>query len=131
MKKAVFRYIMDKIITLYQRCFNLKNAIFLRIDHEDATVVIVYEVTQPNGTKYILKICQRPMDYACELYFLNHFATKLPVPRIIKLIEPGIGYHGAILMQHLPGTLLKVAEFTDTLAYELAIVSCMIICDII
>ena len=54
-----------------------------------------------------------------EAYFLNFFADKLPVPRIIQLVEPEAHIHGAILMEYLPGTLLRTVDFTDALAYEM------------
>jgi len=109
---------MDHIISLYQQRFNLKNARFTRIEHEDAMVAIVYKVTQANSAPLILKICVRPHDYAHELYFLKYFADRLPVPRIVDVMQPQTNISGAILMECLPGTLLKVAECTDALAYE-------------
>jgi len=109
---------MDNFIALYQQRLNLQDATLTRIDHEDATVAIVYKVTQSTGTPLILKICVRPNDYAHELYFLKHFADFLPVPRIIDVVQPQPDIHGAILMECLPGTLLKAAHFTDALAYE-------------
>jgi Ser/Thr protein kinase RdoA (MazF antagonist) len=92
---------------------------FSRIDHDDAMVAIVYKVAEPNGTQLLLKICERPNDYLREVYFLQFFADKLPVPRIIQLVEPEANIHGAILMEFLPGTLLKTVDFTDSLAYEM------------
>lgn len=105
-------------VTFYQQHLNLHNAIFSCIEHADAMVAVVYKITQPNGTQLILKICERLNDYLREVYFLKFFADKLPVPRIIQLVEPEIGVHGAILMEYLPGTLLTTTDFTDALAYE-------------
>ena len=110
---------MDKLIPLYQQRLNLQGATFSRIDHEDAMVATVYRVTQPNGAQLILKICTRLKDYLCEVYFLKHFADKIPVPRIIQVVPPDTGIHGAILMQCLPGELLKIADFSEALAYEM------------
>lgn len=109
---------MNNFIASYQEHLNLQSATFSRIDHEDATVASVYKVTLPTGAELILKICTRIKDYLHEVYFLNHFARILPVPRIIKVVQPEIGIDGAILMEHLPGSLLKIADFTDALAYE-------------
>ena len=110
---------MDNLITLYQERLDLKDSLFSRIDHDDAMVAIVYKVTLPNGTEFILKICSSTNDHLREIYFLKHFAGKLPVPRIINVVPPEIDLHGAILMEYLPGRLLKMADFTDELAYEM------------
>ncbi len=110
---------MHALINWYQNNLHLKDATFSRIDHDDAMVAVVYKVTQPNDRELILKVCERPNDYLREKYFLKFFADKLPVPRIIQLVEPEANIHGAILMEYLPGTLLKTMDFTDALAYEL------------
>jgi Ser/Thr protein kinase RdoA (MazF antagonist) len=110
---------MDNRITLYQDLFNLQNADFVRIEHDDAMVAIVYRIMKPDGTQLILKISTRDEDYRREVYFLNYFADKLPVPRIVKALEPQGDVHGAILMECLPGVLLKAAELTDALGFEI------------
>ena len=109
---------MDNLISLYQKQLDLQYATFSRIDHEDATVAIVYIITKPSGEKLILKICPRANDYFNEIYFLNFFATKVPVPRIVNIVEPKENLYGAILMEHLPGTLIQPETFTTSLAYE-------------
>lgn len=108
-----------QMIDIYQKLLNLQTATFSQIDHEDAMVAVVYKLAQPNGEQLILKVCDRPNDYLREVHFLKHFAEILPVPKIIEVVEPSEGIHGAILMQCLPGTLLKREELTETLAYEL------------
>lgn len=110
---------IDNLIPLYQEHLNLHNSVFSHIDHEDAMVAIVYKVTQSNREQLILKICDRPNDYSREMYFLKHFAGILPVPKIIQSVEPAEGIHGAILMECLPGNLLKAEELTEALAYEI------------
>ncbi len=110
---------MDNLITLYQQRLNLQHSTFSRIDHDDAMVAIVYKLTQPNGENLILKICSRPHDYLREVYFLQHFADRLPVPHIIQIMPPQTDISAAILMECLPGTLLKITDFTDALAYEM------------
>ncbi len=110
---------MDDLIILYRQRLNLQSATFLRIDHEDAMVAIVYKVKLPSGTQLILKICTRVKDYLREVYFLKHFADILPVPRIIQVVQPEAGIYGAILMECLHGTLLKATDFTEALAYEI------------
>lgn len=106
-------------ITLYQQRLNLQDATFSRIDHEDAMVALVYKMTLAPATELILKICTRTNDYFREVYFLNHFTGIVPVPRIIQVVQPEEGVKGAILMECLPGALLKIADFTGTLAYEM------------
>ncbi|MBA3816811.1 MAG: aminoglycoside phosphotransferase family protein [Parachlamydiaceae bacterium] len=110
---------MKSYINIYQQRLNLKSATFARIEHEDAMVAIVYKVVCPDGTQLILKICERPNDYLREVYFLNHFSGQIPLPRIIRIVPPEMGIHGAILMECLPGTLIKIIDYTDILAFEM------------
>lgn len=107
------------LIALYQQRLDLQSATFSRINHDDAMVAIVYKITQTNDIQLVLKVCERPNNYLREAYFLQFFAGKLPVPRITQLVEPEANIHGAILMEFLPGTLLKTVDFTDALAYEM------------
>jgi Ser/Thr protein kinase RdoA (MazF antagonist) len=107
------------MISTYKQLLNLQNATFSRIDHEDAMVAVVYKIIQPSGKQLILKICDRPNDYLRELYFLKHFAGMLPVPQIIQTVESTEKIHGAILMEYLPGTLLRAEDLTESLAYEI------------
>ncbi len=104
--------------TAYQDRLNLQKAHFSYVDHENAMVATVFKVTLEDEKKLILKICARRGDYLREAYFLNHFASKLPVPRIIQLLPPETNLHGAILMECLPGDLLKTENLNDNLAYE-------------
>jgi Ser/Thr protein kinase RdoA (MazF antagonist) len=110
---------MNNLIPLYQQQLKLKNASFSPIIHDDATVAIVYKVTLATGVQLILKICPRSPDYEHELYFLDYFAYTLPIPRIIQTVAPTSSIHGAILMEHLPGTLLNTENCTPDLAYEI------------
>ncbi len=110
---------MDDIISAYKERLHLKKAHFSYIDHDDAMVATVFKVILENDEQLILKICSRTGDYLREAYFLNHFADKLPVPRIIQLIPPETHLHGAILMECLPGTLLKTEDLNDKLAHEI------------
>lgn len=110
---------MNNLITEYQHRLNLEQAVFSRIDHEDALVAIVYKVTDPNGQELILKISDRPSDFFREVYFLNFFAGRLPVPRIIKVVQSEASVNGAILMECLPGTLLNTNDFHGELAFEI------------
>lgn len=105
-------------LEFYQKRLDLQQAEFRRIDHNETMVAIVYKVIQPNGAPYILKICTRPDDYFHEVYFLRFFHGNLPVPTIINELPPEGDASGAILMECLPGILLKGAEFTSALAYD-------------
>jgi Ser/Thr protein kinase RdoA (MazF antagonist) len=110
---------MDNLIAPYQQRLNLQNANFSQIEHDDAMVAVVYRVTQSSGTELILKICPRDEDYRREVYFLKYFADKLPVPRIVQVVQPETGISGAVLMECLPGAPLKITDISDALAYEI------------
>ena len=104
----------------YKKLLNLDgHAEFIKIDHEDAMVATVYQILQKNELPLILKICDRPNDYSSELYFLKFFANKLLVPTVIDSIAPNKDISGAILMEYLPGNLLKASSITKELAFEL------------
>jgi aminoglycoside phosphotransferase (APT) family kinase protein len=120
---------MNDSISLYQERLNLHNAIFTRIEHEEAMVALVYKITLSSGTELILKICDRPNDFAREVYFLKYFAGVIPVPRIVDSVEPAVGIHGAILMECLPGASLPITDFTDALAYEMGSLLARIHCN--
>lgn len=110
---------MASLIALYKESLNLSEAQFAFIDHEDAMVATVFKITQPHGKELILKICSRKGDYLREAYFLDHFSGKLPVPHIVRLVPPNESLDGAILMEYLPGQLLKIENLTDSLCYEI------------
>lgn len=110
---------MDQTASAYQQLLNFQDATFSLIDHEDAMVATVYKITKTNGEQFILKISERPNDYFREVFFLKQFVETLPVPKIIQLIEPAKKVHGAILMEYLPGALLKAEDLTESLAYEI------------
>ncbi len=113
---------MEEMIDLYKGKLNLERCTFSIIEHEDAIVAIVYRVTETNKPPLILKVCSRPQDYFREIYFLKYFSDLLPVAQINNVVEPNAGVHGAILMQCLPGALLKSTELTEGLAYEMGAV---------
>lgn len=120
---------MKRMIDEYQQLLNLQGAVFSRIDHEDAMVAIVYKVTQPNGEQLILKVCDHLNNYLREVYFLNHFKEILPVPKIVQHLPPKPGLHGAILMECLTGTVLKIADLTEPLAYQIGCCLAQIHCN--
>jgi aminoglycoside phosphotransferase (APT) family kinase protein len=110
---------MDNLIELYQQRLNLQKATFSRIDHDDAMVATVYRVKAFNGEEFVLKICTRTPDCLREAYFLKHLAGQVPVPRILQVVEREPGLPAAILMECLPGRVLKISGLTDELAYEI------------
>lgn len=110
---------MNNLINLYKELLNLPTADFLRIDHEDAMIALVYKIVQKSGEALILKICAHPHHYRREVHFLKHFLGILPVPKIIQTIEPTQDVQGAILMECLPGDLLKPKELNETLAFSI------------
>ena len=104
------------MLSLYQKRLNLASAHFSRIDHDEAMVAIVYKVTQPNGTEYILKISPPNTDYFREVQFLNMLSGSLPVPKIIGLVDPEDGVLGAILMECFTGRPAQMNDLTSALS---------------
>lgn len=110
---------MDYLADLYRQKLNLPHAVFTHIDHEDAMVATVFKISQPKSLDQVLKVCSRKGDFLREFYFLNRFMGKIPVPRIIQLIEPEEGLDGAILMECIQGDLLKLETIDKALAWEI------------
>jgi Ser/Thr protein kinase RdoA (MazF antagonist) len=110
---------MDHLIALYEQRLGLQGAALSLIDHEDATVATVYKVTPLTGCELVLKICSRPSDYLHEVYFLKRFAGSLPIPRVVQIVPPEAQIDGAILMECFRGALLKITDYSDTLAFEM------------
>ena len=110
---------MASLIPLYKERLNLPEAKFTFIDHEDAMVAAVFKISQPGSPDLILKVCSRKGDFLRESYFLSRFAGKIPVPKIIQLIEPEAGLDAAVLMECVQGDLLKSETVTKALASEI------------
>lgn len=110
---------MKQLINTYKQLLSLQHVNFALIDHEDTMVATVFNITKPSGEQFILKISERPNDYYREVLFLKQFAETLPVPKIIQLIQPAEGIYGAILMEYLPGSLLKAENLTTSLGNEI------------
>lgn len=104
----------------YRNYFNLTHATFERINHDKTMMSVVYKVTahQYGDDPLIVKIVPREKNYIREVYFLNYFATKLPVPRLIDTVSPSDQKHGALLMQYIPGNLLSEVQLSPTLALQ-------------
>lgn len=110
---------MTSLIPLYKKRLNLPEAQFTFIDHEDAMVAAVFRISRPGHPDLILKVCSRKGDFLRESYFLSRFACKIPVPKIIQLIEPEEGLDAAVLMECIQGDLLKSETITTCLASEI------------
>ena len=110
---------MESLISLYKERLNLPKAQFTFIDHEDAMVAAVFRISQLGSPDLILKVCTRKGDFLRESYFLSRFAGKIPVPKIIQLIEPETRMDAAVLMECVPGDLLKSETITKTLSSEI------------
>ncbi len=104
---------MASLISLYKERLNLSEAQFTFIDHEDAMVAAVFKISQPGNPDLILKVCSRKGDFLRESYFLSRFAGKIPVPKIIQLIEQEAGLDAAVLMECVQGDLLKSETVTN------------------
>jgi hypothetical protein len=87
---------MATFILLYKERLNLPEAQFTFIDHEDAMVAAVFKISQSGRPDLILKVCSRKGDFLRESYFLSRFAGKIPVPKIIQLIEQEAGMDAAV-----------------------------------
>ncbi len=104
----------------YQELLSLnKDALFIKIDHEEGMVATVYKVLEQDGRSCILKICESPFDYANEVYFLGYFSKQILVPKIISTVPPGAENFGAVLMEYLPGDLLTPHTITKEIAFEI------------
>lgn len=110
---------MLHLTQFFRHKLGLPNARFTSIDHEDALVAAVFKIEQDSSADLILKVCTRGSDALREAYFLNRFAGKLPVPRLCQLIEPEDDVPAAVLMEYVPGTLLKKDLVTDAIVYAI------------
>ena len=110
---------MDRNITTYKKFLALQDAEFMQIQHNDSIVAVVYKVRTLDGTNLILKICEQEQHFHKELYFLNYFADKLPVPKVVDIIEHQPNVYGAILMECLPGNILQAKDLRPSLAFEI------------
>ncbi len=60
---------MDSLAESFRHKFNLSNAIFTLIDHEDAIEAAVYKVLQAGSPDFVLKICSSKGSFLRESYF--------------------------------------------------------------
>lgn len=109
----------DELINIYKDRLNLHHAQFLPIEHSEAIIATVFKIIESDNKESILKICPRDTDYFCEVYFLKYFSGHFPVPRLIQVSAPSPDIHGAILMECIPGILLKRENLTDMIAKQI------------
>lgn len=109
----------NSTIDIYKQLLNLHDAEFIKIEHNESIIAIVYKIVMPNGHNLILKISDQTQHFYKELYFLNYFADKLPVAKIVNIVEPKADVDGAILMECFPGEVLQAGCLTPELAFEL------------
>lgn len=110
---------MDDLLSTYRARFNLNRARFLRIDHGDTMIAVVYKVERPSSTPLILKICPREQDYHHEIHALNLLSGQMLLPAVIDTHAPTIDIPGAILMECQEGHPLASEDWNDRLAYSL------------
>lgn len=110
---------MNNIIEFYAKKLYLEHCKFELIEHADAMVALVYKITKPDNKQLILKICPRSNDYHHEVYFLKYFEKTLSVPKVIQTVQPETNIYGAILMECLPGDLLKIENLDKDISYSL------------
>lgn len=108
-------------LEIYQKHFALESAKFVRIDHVDTIIAVVYKVVTSDKKSFILKICPRKEDYFREAYFLRQLNGCIPVPQIISVLEPSYDHFGAILMEYLEGELLETDDWSPDFAFEIGI----------
>ncbi len=101
----------------YIERLGLHDAHFTRIDHEETMIAEVYRVERKEKPPRVLKVCAREEHFNREQYFLTLLNGTLPIPRLIDLVKPEPGVHGALLMECLPGALLQESDWTDALAH--------------
>lgn len=110
---------MNALGEIYRQKLNFPHALFIHMDHADAMVATVFKIIRSGSPDLILKICSRKDDYLRESYFLSFFAGKIPLPKVIQLIEPEEGVDGAILMECVQGDLLELETVSKALAWEI------------
>lgn len=108
------------LIDFYKQKFNLQDYKINKIEHENGLVAQVYKV-QLNDKYFILKI-DKLNNHLREIYFLEYFANKIPMPKIYNKFEDVQSQSGAILMEYLEGELLNIEQFNNQIAYQCGII---------
>lgn len=109
---------IDKLIDIYREKLHLFEAHLERIEHDDAMVAPVYKITKRTGEQCVLKIFENKKHYLRERFFLNYFLGQIPVPQIFDFVDPDIQIQGAILMEHIDGSVMKIADFNASIAHQ-------------
>ncbi len=100
-------------VNFYIEKLNLEAKSICKIEHEDSLSADVYALELKDNTSLILKICSNADRYKREVYFLNRLQDTIPVPKIIDHHEP------ALLMEYLPGQILRAATFTQEQSFAM------------
>lgn len=105
------------LIDAYLTKLDLNSANFELIEHEDAMVAPVFKIFKANE-QFILKICENKKHYLREKFFLNYFLGQILVPKVIDSVDPENNICGAILMEYINGSVMKITDFNTSVAYQ-------------
>lgn len=89
-----------------------------RIVHEDSLSSEVYRVRSAKKDS-ILKLSFNTTRFRKEKYYLGALQGIIPVPKVLHTIDPEEGFHGALLLEAVPGDLLKAPTLINDSAFEL------------
>ena len=103
----------------YKKKFHLEDYEFELIDSKESMVSHVYKIKKQKDTHFILKICPREEDYHREKKFLAFFEDKIPVPGVIKTVEPSPDHFGALLLENLKGNSASFSFLSPSLLLSL------------
>lgn len=98
---------------------DLKYSSLEQIVHADSLSSQVYRVILSDGGSCILKLSYNTTRYRKEKHYLNALQGIIPVPRVLYTIDPEEGFHGALILEEVPGDLLKAETLTDACAFQL------------
>lgn len=90
-----------------------------RFVHKDSLSSHVYRVQPAKGTSCILKLSYNTTRYRKEKYYLGLLQGIIPIPQVLHTIDPEEGFHGALVLEEIPGALLKAETLTDEAAFQL------------
>lgn len=106
---------LDKYISI----LNLDILNVERVIHEDTLSSCIYKLILKDKTNLILKISYDNNRWKREKFFLNEVKDYIPVPQIIKIIDPFDDFGGAILMECIDGQIGTLNNFTKKISYEM------------
>lgn len=86
--------------------------------HADALSSTVYRV-RCKGSTHILKLFYNTMRYRKEKYYLTALQGVIPVAKILHSIAPEGGFHGAVILEEIPGDLLQAETLSADAAFQM------------